>query len=288
MRLIALLLALWVNHHPERIDRWRRPEPFLRYLGWVCARWPEAQERDGLLRLLIILLPPLLIFLIVQTLLDDWLFGLAEIALGFWALLFLHGPGRTDDQLDDFITACQERHLGAAQGLAADLAEHSIDDTDDYAELPKTAAEGLLWQTYRRILSGLFWFLILGPIGPVAVRLTALTASSTQSENDNLFYYSQRLLHLIDWLPARAAALSFALVGSFVEAREAWQDAQQTSSDARSLIVSTGIGALDLEEWSEEPDDMMEILQATRELAGRSLMIWIAIAALLTIAGWLY
>jgi|SRR5690625_1632378 len=288
MRLIAILLALWANHHPERIDRWRRPEPFLHYLSWVCDRWPEAQERDGLLRLAAILLPPLLLFLIIQILLDGWLFGIAEILLGFWALLFLHGPGRTDDQLDDFIKACQERHLGAAQGLAADLAERDSYVELSHAELPKMATEGLLWQTYRRILSGLFWLLLLGPIGPVAVRLAALTAATARSEDSNLAYYSERLLHLIDWLPARAAALSFALVGSFVEAREAWQDAQQTSPDARSLIVSTGVGALDLDEWSEDPDDMVEIIQTTRELAGRSLMIWIAIAALLTIAGWLY
>src|SRR5699024_9772232 len=132
------------------------------------------------------------------------------------------------------------------------------------------------------------WLLIIGPVGPFAVRLVVLTHEAASLRNDGLAQYSRTLLHLIDWLPARAAALSFALAGSFVQAREAWLDAHKTHPDSRNLVVSSGIGALDCDDPIEDPDDMEELMRSARELVSRSLLIWIAVAALLTIAGWLY
>lgn len=288
MRLIAILLALWANHHPYRIDRWRRPEPFLNYLNWVCARIPERSDRDSLLQLIAALLPPLLLFAVVQVMLDDWLLGIAEIALGVWALLFLHGPGRADDQLDSFTQAWREGHYDTARNQASELAGRTVGDDISNSQLPLVAIEGLFWQSYRRVLVGIFWLLIIGPVGPVAVRLVALTHESASARSSSFAHYSKALLNLIDWLPARAGALSFALAGSFVRARQAWQDSQDTEFNARSLIVGTGIGALDADDSPDDADEVEEALREARELVGRSLMVWIAIAALLTIAGWLY
>lgn len=286
MRLIAILLALWANHHPEKVDRWRRPEPFLHYLDWVRARLPEHTDKDGLLQLIAILLPPLLLFTILQIMLDDWLLGIAEIALGAWALMFLHGPGRVDDKLDSFIQAWREGHFGTARSQAAELAGRDI-DTFSNVQLPLAAMEGLFWQSYRRLLVGIFWLLIIGPVGPVAVRLAALTHDVASTHDNRLAQYSKTLLHWIDWLPSRAAALSFALAGSFVQAKEGWQDAI-ADSNAQILVVSAGIGALDFDDSPDDSDEMEEILRDARELIGRSLMVWIGVAAMLTIAGWLY
>jgi membrane protein required for beta-lactamase induction len=288
MRLIAILLALWANHHPHQIDRWRRPEPFLHYLDWVCARIPGRSDRDSLLQLVAALLPPLLLFAVVQVMLDDWLLGIAEIALGVWALLFLHGSGRADDQLDSFIQAWREGHYGTARNQASELAGRTIDDATSNGQLPLAAMEGLFWQSYRRVLVGIFWLLIIGPVGPVAVRLVALAHESASARSSSFAHYSKALLNLIDWLPSRAAALSFALAGSFVRARQAWQDSQVAGFNARSLVVGTGIGALDADDSPDDADEVEETLREARELVGRSLMVWIAIAALLTIAGWLY
>lgn len=293
MRLIAILLALWANRHPLQVDRWRDPGPFLRYLHWLQARLPAASSRDAQLRLALALLPPILIFALLQAWLEDWLFGLAEIALGVWALLFLHGSGRPDEQLQEFRQAWREGHVGTARGYATDLTGSAVTTASD-PSLPLLAVAGLFWQTYRRLLSGIFWLLLLGPVGPVAVRLLVLTNETAQVRGDvDITDYSTRLLHLVDWLPARAAALSLALAGSFVPARDAWRKAQQESDDPTRLVTAAGIGALHIDDLAEElfdpaDDDADDLLQDSQELVGRSLMIWIAVAALLTIAGWLY
>lgn len=293
MRLIAILLALWANHHPHHADRWRSPVPFLRYLDWARTRLPARFDNEGALQLSLILVPPVLLFTLLQVWLEDWLFGLAEIALGVWALLFLHGSGHVDSQLENFLEAWREGRSDSAHTYAAELAGRDISAAAD-TELPVIAAEGIFWQTYRRLLVGIFWLLIVGPVGPVAVRLAVLTRDAVLLRNDSLTHYSSRLVDLLDWLPARAAALSFALAGSFVHAREGWQESQQAHDpDPRRLVTAAGIGALNLDDSSAavfdaDDDDAEDFLEDARQLVGRSLMVWVGVAALLTIAGWLY
>lgn len=292
MRLIALLIALWANRHPQKVDRWRDPAPFLRYVHWLQSRLPTPSNRDALLRLALALLPPILLFALLQIWLEGWLFGLAEIALGVWALLFLHGAGRPEEQLQEFGSAWRDGQLGAARGHVAELTGSSA-ATASEAALPLLAAAGLFWQSYRRLLSGIFWLLLLGPVGPLALRLIVLTHETALLHDEALAVHSNRLLAALDWLPARAAALSFALAGSFVHARAAWRKAQQESDEPARLVAASGVGALHLDDSSDElfdtaDDEVEDFLQDAQELVGRSLMVWLAAAALLTIAGWLY
>ncbi|NLO80063.1 MAG: regulatory signaling modulator protein AmpE [Xanthomonadaceae bacterium] len=292
MRLIAILLALWANQHPRKVDSWRSPEPFLRYLRWLERSLWERVGDHPWLRLALALLPPVLLFALLQVLLEGWLLGLAEIALGAWALLFLHGPGSPDEQVRDFCADWREGRIDSARSHAAELTDSST-NTASAASLPLLAAAGLFWQSYRRWLSGIFWLLLLGPVGPVALRLIVLLHEHAQRQSDDeLADSSNQLLALADWLPARAAALSFALAGSFVHARDAWRKAGDESDQAARLVAAAGVGALHIDDAEEpfdpESDDVEEFLQDARELVGRSSMIWVAVAALLTIAGWLY
>jgi AmpE protein len=290
MRLIAILLALWANRYPQQADRWRSPEPFLRYVDWLCAHLPGRRDSDGVLRLTVVLLPPVILFGLLQDWLGDWLLGIGEIVLGVWALVFLHGSGRVDDQLESFLDAWRQGHLESARAQAADLAGREVESTSDW-QLPLAALEGLFWQSYRRLFGGIFWLLILGPVGPVALHLAVLTrdAAVRRTDEEGLAYASSALVHALDWLPARAAALSFGLAGSFVHAVERWR-ASQEDPDAglRELVAGVGVGALDLDRPPGDPDAVEDVLRDARDLVGRSVMVWIAVAALLTIAGWLY
>jgi membrane protein required for beta-lactamase induction len=287
MRLIAILLSLWANRYPRQVDRWRRPEPYFRYVDWLWTRLPAGD--GGALSLFAALLPPIVLFALLQAWVGDWLLGLGEVVLGVWALLFLHGPGRIDDQLEGFLEVWRDGHLGSARARAAELVGREVDAAAD-AELPAAALEGLFWQSYRRLFGGIFWLLILGPVGAVALHLVALTCEAARRRgDDSLIEASELVLHVLDWLPARATALSYGLAGSFVHAVEAWR-ASQEEPDAgpRELVVGAGLGAAHLERAPSDLDGVEEALRDARDLVGRSLMVWIAVAALLTIAGWLY
>lgn len=290
MRLIAILLALWANHHPRSAERWRRPGPFLRYLSWIWNRLPVRADDNGALRLAAGLLPPVLLFWLLQAWFGDWLLGIGEMLLGVWALVFLHGPGRVDDQVEDFLDAWREGRLDSARAVAARLADREVVAVSD-GQLPMTALEGLFWQSYRRLLGGIFWLLIVGPIGPIALRLAWLArdAAVERGEPDGLASAADKVMHVLDWLPARAAALSFGLAGSFVHAFDGWRNSQEEpDAGLRDLVTAAGLGALDMDQPPSDVEEVEDMLRDGRDLVGRSLMVWVAVAALLTIAGWLY
>lgn len=289
MRLIAILLALWANRYPQQADRWRSPLPFLRYVHWLSGYLPRRGEGEGVLRLAAILVPPILLFALLQAWVGDWLLGIGEMVLGVWALVFLHGPGRVDDQLERYLDAWRQGQIDTARAHAAALAGRDVEAVNDW-HLPMAALEGLFWQSYRRMFSGIFWLLIAGPIGPVALHLALLVRdAAAERADDGLTQAGNALVYALDWLPGRAAALAFGLAGSFVHAVERWR-ASQEEPDAgiRELVVGAGIGALDLDQPPAEPEAVEEALRDARDLVGRSTMVWVAVAALLTIAGWLY
>lgn len=286
MRLIAILLSLWANRYPERIDRWRRPEDFHRYADWV---WRRSRLRDGVACLVAIVLPPVLVMGLLQWLIGDWVLGLGELVLGVVVLIWVHGPGRVDDALDAFLVAWRDGHLPRAREA---VAAFGGDARADEAQLPTAAAEGLFLQSYRKLFAGIFWFLLLGPAGGVLVQATVLTRDHAARRGEPglaLEQAASALLFALDWLPARATALSFGLAGSFVHAVEGWRAAQEEpDAGPQALVVRAGIAALHASDPGSEPGAVEEALRDARDLVWRSLMIWMAVVALLTIAGWIY
>ena len=288
MRLIAILLSLWANRYPERIDRWRRPESFYRYTGWVDARFRALRLDDGLSRYLAMLLPPVLLMAVLQWLAHGWLLGLGELVLSLAALLFAHGSGQVDSHLEAFSEAWRQRRPEYARQALAELDE-AAQPTDD-AALPAAAVDALFWQSYRRVFSAIFWLLLLGPVGPVLMRIAALVHDYAERRAEPaLAQVASAFLFTLDWLPVRATALAFGLAGSFVHAVEGWRAALQTPDEhSRRIVAGSGRAALDADETEMQPDSAVELLADARALVSRSLLVWLAATALMTIAGWLY
>lgn len=125
----------------------------------------------------------------------------------------------------------------------------------------------------------------------MALRLAWLArdAAAERGGTDELARAADKVMHVLDWLPARAAALSFGLAGSFVHAFDGWRNSQEEpDAGLRELVTAAGLGALDVDRPPSDAEDVEDMLRDGRDLVGRSLMVWVAVAALLTIAGWLY
>lgn len=286
MRLIAILLSLWANRYPEQVDRWRRPDGFFRYAAWIDARCAGARLDDGLSCFLAVLLPPVLLMAALQWLAADALLGLGELILGLWALLFAHGPGQVDRRLEEFVDGWRQGRPERAREALAELAAGPLPEDD--AALPRAAVEALFWRSYRQLYGGLFWLLLLGPVGPVLLRSAELTREyAARREEPAMAHFAGAFLHALDWLPARATALAFGLAGSFVHAIEAWRAAREEPDvQPRHIVVHAGLGALSPEE--PESEAVEELVEDARALVSRALLVWLSATAVLTIAGWLY
>src|SRR5690606_30591874 len=139
MRLIAILLSLWANRHPEWLDKWRRSEPLFQYADWLRQRVLGAGRWQSALGLAAVVIPPLLVVVLLQWWLGGWLLGLA-IAVA--ALLFAHGPGRVDDDLEEFLSAWEQEDMPRAQ-RAVQALSGTADSPAAGAQLPQEAIHGL-------------------------------------------------------------------------------------------------------------------------------------------------
>ncbi len=92
-----------------------------------------------------------------------------------------------------------------------------------------------------------------GPAGAVLYRLTEFVArywlhrSASQPVSHGLQGASARAWHVIDWVPARATALAFAVVGSFEEAIDCWRHhAQRFPNDNDGVVLAATSGAVNV------------------------------------------
>ena len=129
-------------------------------------------------------------------------------------------------------------------------------------DVARLAIERGLVDAYRQVFGVIFWFVILpGPAGAVLYRAAALLAEEwgalppgieptplTQAR-DEFGRPARMLLALLDWIPVRLTALSFAIVGDFEDAVACWRTqahlwARQDGGLAIGVLLASGAGAL--------------------------------------------
>ena len=131
--------------------------------------------------------------------------------------------------------------------------------------------------------------------------------------------FAARAYRVLDWLPVRLSAAGFAVVGNFEDAVYCWRAASAVrgGDEQRRLLLMTGGGALGLRvadarveaevrgdaaaldadpslsggapsgfDWTGSPPDATGLRSAVG-LVWRSVVLWIGLFAMLTIANWL-
>jgi adenosylcobinamide-phosphate synthase len=102
----------------------------------------------------------------------------------------------------------------------------------------------------------LLWWLGLGPAGAVLYRLAEYASrqwvpgrerAGDPGPSEALQRVSQEGWRLIDWLPARATASAFAVVGNFEEAVASWRgEASAHGRDGDGVVLAAAAGALNV------------------------------------------
>jgi adenosylcobinamide-phosphate synthase len=288
------------------------------YARALEQRLNGGSAAQGAVATVLALVPP-----VALTLLLWWLLNRVHPALGFAldvvALYSLMGFRRFSHAVSAIVSALRLNDLPAARralaawrgGWAGDLG------SDEVARL--TIERGLV-DAYRQVFAVLFWFLVLpGPAGAVLYRLAALLAHEWRADDPadavvadarerRVFGRPARdLLWLLDWVPVRLTALSFAVVGDFEDSVYCWrtQPAHWPASEGNEpvgILLASGGGAIGVElggpirtpggEPQErpvmgvgEPADP-ELLPSAVGLAWRALVLWLLLTLLLTLANW--
>lgn len=294
--LVALLLARVAEFHREsRVGGW-----FADAGETVAVRLSERHSGVG--AALLVVLPPAVVMLIVQWLIGDWLYGLVGLILGVVVLLFALGPLDVNDVLEDYVDARHADDRERSDWYFERFTGEAVPDTAE--QEGRDVVEAVLYQMHDHVFATIFWFCVLGPAGAVLYRTAAAAALQPPPGivgHPELHRSLRFVLGLLGWIPARLVAFGYAITGSFEHAfgqlRAGTLGAADLLAANQSLLINTGIGALrgDDEIQRDEPGADGErrshhpasAAEGARRLTWRTLALWLAVLALLTLTGWL-
>ncbi len=304
MNLIALLIGLIVERLATRFFHWRR----MRWMDRIIdagfrmadgfANWPAVIPV-----VLLALLLALPVF-IVTFALGDRLLGFPYLFLAIFVLFFSLGPKDIGEDVDEYCAALEAGDDEAVQHRARALVEGDV--PSDALECMHCVESAVFVQANNRLFAIIFWFVALGPFGPLgawAYRTTDLIRrravfNAARDEEDAGTSARIRdaavMLHgWFAWIPARLTAIGYGIAGHFDGALGAWRTRQEpapntTSEASEMLLARVGVGALALHNRDDEElvERGVRGASAANKLVFRLLLIWAVVIAALTLYGW--
>lgn len=292
MTLTIILICMiaerfFLEHIHLRSNRW-----FAGYCQWQQQQNLPEWMQQGIVGLLILLLPPLLGVAVLQQLFADTLFGLPGVIFSIGVLLYTLGPQDLDTQISQYVTAAEND-----DSESRDIARVIIDDEPPTSEPARSqaVAEAALQQANRRTIAVLFWFVLLGPLGAMLYRLATWLPKTDQAAQDIDFKLNtKQLVVILDWAPARVTAFCYAIAGSFEDALYGWRSHQESrynefSDSNAGTLICTGSGAMRLTTLLDEAYAGAHLYsylpKAAMALIWRSLIVFLIILALLSFTG---
>jgi len=304
MNLIALLIGLIVERLATRIFHWRR----MRWMDRIIdagfravagfANWPALIP---VVLLALLLAAPVFVATFALT---DTLLGFPYLFLAIVVLFFSLGPKDIGEDVDEYCAALEAADEQAILHRATALVEGDV--PEDALERIHCVESAVFVQANNRLFAVIFWFVVLGPLGPLgawAYRVTDLirrravfnaARDEEKSSTTARIRDAAVMLHgWLAWIPARLTAIGYGISGHFDGALGAWRTQQapapnSTSEASEMLLARVGVGALALHEIDDEDlsDRGVRGASAANKLVFRLLLIWAVIIAALTLYGW--
>lgn len=303
MNLIALLIGLVIERLATQLFHWRRMRWLERLIdgGFERARRIDWLPPLGAVILLALLLT--LPVLLVVVWLGDALLGFPYLFLAIVVLFFSLGPKDIGEDVDDYCNALQEGDLDATRRTAKSIVESDL--ADDPAEAVREVESAVFVQANNRLFAVIFWFVVLGPLGPLgawAYRVTDLIRrravfNAARDDTGDSGWAATRdaaveLHGWLAWIPARLTAIGYAIAGHFDGALAAWRTQGERASTTwernQELLARVGQGSMALVDSDTESVAERGIRGArtAKELTFRLLIIWTVVIAALTLYGW--
>jgi membrane protein required for beta-lactamase induction len=290
MSLAVILVTIAIEHFLGALQGIRRLGWFHIFVDWLWERISGYRVCDGPLGVLITMALPLLGFWVLYGVVSGvspYVAFLASVAV----LLYSIGPKDLNSEINSYLEACAEHAEEQVARLAAELTGSRDPVTPRSRE--QQVCGTLFVAANDRLFAVLFWFVVLGPLGALWFRLSSELRRHRRNGSSGFARSVVDLYDILVWVPARLVALGYALSGSFTHAIEAWRFRDTVAlGDSAVVLVQSGMGALQLGNEPELSSNAEELareirsLNAVRTLIKHTLLIWLAVLAVITFAGW--
>ena len=239
--ILAVLLDYWLGEP-------RRYHPLVYFgtgasrLEKLCHRFklPVQQKLSGALAYLILTcpLPVLILFMPVGDI------------IGGVVLYFCIGAKSLKQHSVAVFDALQNNDMAQARKKVALIVSRDTRRMNQ-KQVRQAAIESVLENGADAVFAPVFWFIVAGPAGAVFYRLTNTLDAMWGYKSKRYFYFGRvaaRMDDVLNWLPARLTALSYALSGQTGNALACWyRQAYQLESPNAGPVMTAGAGALNIQ-----------------------------------------
>lgn len=275
------------------------------YFNNLASQFNAGERRQGVVAWLLGVVP-----LVIGVTLVYYLLGMASVLLALIvnvALLYLMmGFRQFSGYYSGIMDALRNDDIDAARDTLA-IWRNQPAEALDSAEVAKLAMEQGLVAAHRHVFGVMFWFVVIpGPAGAVLYWLSAILSDDWGrrggEENIDFGSFARKAFQVLDWIPSRLTAITFAIVGDFEDAIYCWRTQSNSWGNVEEgVVLSAGAGALGIrlgEAVHENgsvvfrPElglgDEVEVnhMAAAVGLVWRSVLIWMILIALVTMVTW--
>ncbi|GGP27900.1 CobD/CbiB family protein [Silvimonas amylolytica] len=306
MTFLALILALALEQLRPISSRNPAYLAFIRMANNLERSLDAGEFRNGVYGWLLAMIPPLAVSLIVYFVLAHHSQPLA-VAWTVAVLYFTMGFRQFSHAFSGISRALQAGETDVARLLLSDwTGQHTSEMSED--EISRVAIEQGLVDSFRYVFGTVFWFVVLcwfaGPAGAVLYRTSSLLAQKWGAfDNPNAFgRFARWIQDLLDYVPVRLTAVSFAIMGDFQDAVDCWSAQARTWADYTSgILLAAGAGAIGIKLGDVLHQDHTvkfrpelglgdaanpDYLASAVGLIWRSVLLWLALILLISVAHW--
>lgn len=300
MIFFALLATFLLEHNYPLRQPLLHFQYFAQYAALLRDKLDGGEEAHGAIAWCAGVLPIVLAVWLVHA----WLSGLNVLLEWAWSVGVLYltmglkfyssiaeeiGDKLRADKLDEARQMLQRWRGGDTSGF-------------DARSIASVTIERLFAQSHRQTFGVLFWFALLGPAGAVLFRLSSILSLRWREASPAFAYAADRIFHVLNWVPQRLTALTYAVAGNFEDAMYCWRTQVPSWPDAEeSIVMTAGAGAMGVKlgqplsvggQWQargeigvgDEPD--ADQIESANSMTWRGLVVWLVLALLLMVAGW--
>lgn len=278
----------------------RRAHPlvgFGRMAAWIEARTHADRRWNGVMAWLLAVIPLVLVLWVFQRWLPVWISSIIA-ALVLYATLGLRSLG---EHAQPVARALEQDDLDTARRVVGRMVSRDTAALNA-SQVAAAATESVLENGNDAVFGALFWFAVLGAPGALLFRLAntldAMWGYRTP-RYERFGWAAARIDDVLNFVPARLTAFTYALCGNFAAACRCWRtQASQWDSPNAGPVMAAGAGAVKVQlggaapyhgVWEERPvlgegdePDASSIVRALR-LVRTGVLVWLAVALVLAL-----
>ncbi len=303
MAFLSVLVALVLEHLRPLRQPLRHYQRYTLFIHWLERRLNAGETSHGAIAWTLAVGPVLVAVWLVFFLLSGispflgWAWNVAVLYLTLGFKYFSDDAERIARQLRAGELDAARTQLGAWRG--GDASRFSADD------IARVTIEQVMAASHRQMFGVLFWFVLLAPLGPVGAvlfRAASILARRWVESRGRFGLCAQRVFHIVNWMPARLTALTYAIAGNFEDATYCWRtQADSWPETEEGVVLATGAGAMGVKlgqsvnvggetVWRPElgtgqPPDA-DCIDSAVSMIWRGLVIWLVAGLLVVVAGW--